>query len=318
MTASAHCVTTVRQSCSRCRGVGFIGRNEIQVVKSYLNIGELQDKLKGFSHRVLRSDCHDLPPKIRQKVYLDLPPETRRVYDELRTTFITELKSGGIVTAPMVLTRYLRLQQVASGFLPVEKQLIACPACLGGDENCLACDGIGVMEDAADQGVEAIGPVNARLNALTEQLEKLSGQCIIWTRFIYDADLVMNWMKKSGRIAVRYDGTVKNDERARNVVAFQQGSAQYFVGSPRAGGRGLDLPADVVVYYSHMWSLRTRLQSEDRAQSLKRALAGEDQASVLYLDLIAAETVDEKIVAALREGKQLSDLITGDKVEEWL
>ena len=35
----------------------------IQVVDAFQNLGELSDKVKGFSYRVLKEDCLDLPPK---------------------------------------------------------------------------------------------------------------------------------------------------------------------------------------------------------------------------------------------------------------
>ena len=35
----------------------------IQVVDYFKNLSELSDKLKGFSYRVLKEDCLDLPPK---------------------------------------------------------------------------------------------------------------------------------------------------------------------------------------------------------------------------------------------------------------
>ena len=34
-----------------------------QIVVGYQNLGELSDKLKPFSHRVLKDDCLDLPEK---------------------------------------------------------------------------------------------------------------------------------------------------------------------------------------------------------------------------------------------------------------
>ena len=35
----------------------------IQVVDEFKNLGELSETLKGFSDRVLKEDCLDLPPK---------------------------------------------------------------------------------------------------------------------------------------------------------------------------------------------------------------------------------------------------------------
>jgi hypothetical protein len=49
-----------------------------------------------------------------------------------------------------------------------------------------------------------------------------------------------------------------------------------------------------VIYYSNGYDLEKRLQSEDRAHRIGQ------KKSVTYVDLIAAKTVDEKIVKALR------------------
>ncbi len=112
---------------------------------------------------------------------------------------------------------------------------------------------------------------------------------------------------------VRFDGGVSQETREINKRAFQDGNARLLLGNQRAGGRGHDLSAaDWVCYYSHDWSLRWRLQSEDRAQSLKR------RDSVLYIDLVAEGTVDEKIIDALRSNRRLSDLIAGDPQGDWI
>ena len=112
---------------------------------------------------------------------------------------------------------------------------------------------------------------------------------------------------------VRYDGSVVGDAREAAKAAFQTGAARILIGNSRAGGRGIDLSAaNWMYYYSHDWSLPRRLQSEDRAQSLKK------RDSVLYLDCIALDSVDEKIIKALRAGKSLSDLVTGDPKGDWI
>jgi hypothetical protein len=39
---------------------------------------------------------------------------------------------------------------------------------------------------------------------------------------------------------------------------------------------------------------------------------------VLYIDLRARKTIDKKVIAALREKKNLADLVTGDTLRDWL
>lgn len=271
------------------------GPRSVDVVTGYQHLDELQERTQRFSMRVTRDQCEDLPPKIYQKVYFDLSPEARKVYDTLRAAGIAELKSGGVVTVALILTLYLRLQQVASGYLPIAVEI--------DDDD----------EITTRSRVEQIGTKNARLTAFIESVEKLPGQGIIWCRFTQDVDDIMQAAREHDIAAVRYDGLVAAADKATAVERFQGGAARWFVAKPRSAGRGHDLAAaNWVSYYSHDWSLRMRLQSEDRAQSLKKHDA------VLYIDFIANDTVDDKIVAALREKKNLSDIITGDEVENWL
>ena len=48
---------------------------QIQVVNGFKNLGELSDKLKDFSYRVLKEDCLDLPDKIFIKRQITLTPD---------------------------------------------------------------------------------------------------------------------------------------------------------------------------------------------------------------------------------------------------
>ena len=56
----------------------------IQVVKKFVNLGELSETLKNFSYRVLKEDCLDLPPKNWIKRYITLTPDQFKVYDQMK------------------------------------------------------------------------------------------------------------------------------------------------------------------------------------------------------------------------------------------
>jgi SNF2 family DNA or RNA helicase len=66
------------------------------------------------------------------------------------------------------------------------------------------------------------------------------------------------------------------------------------------------------VYYSTDWKLEDRLQSEDRAHRIGQ------KKNVLYIDLIAQDTIDEDVVEALRRKKNMADYITRDRVRAML
>ena len=252
-----------------------------EVVVAYRNLNELQSILAPVSSRVLKEDALDLPPKIYTKRYFELSAEQVRVYREIRDEAIALLASGAIVTAPLAVTRLLRLQQVTSNYLPTE-----------------------------DEPATDIGTHNPRLDCLAELLEEMQGQAIIWARFRRDIDQIMALL---GDKAVRYDGAVNSDDRVANKNKFQAGEAQYFVGNPAAGATGLTLTAArSVIYYTNSFRLEDRLQSEDRAHRIGQNFP------VQYIDIVAPGTVDVHIVAALRDKVNVAASVTGDQLREWI
>ena len=63
----------------------------IQVVHKFQNIGELSDKLKGFSYRVLKEDCLDLPDKIYIKRNIALTSEQLKLYQQIKVSRFMEI-----------------------------------------------------------------------------------------------------------------------------------------------------------------------------------------------------------------------------------
>ena len=72
------------------------------------------------------------------------------------------------------------------------------------------------------------------------------------------------------------------------------------------------MKASTVVYYSNNYDLEKRLQSEDRAHRIGQVN------KVTYIDLICENTVDEKIVKALKSKINIANEILGEELREWL
>jgi Mesyanzhinovviridae DNA helicase len=253
----------------------------------YKHLDELKERIASVSYRKLKKECLDLPEKIFAKRYFELSPDVRKVYDRLRSEFIIQIKeSDDPVVVPMVLTRMLRLQQVASGYLP---------------------------SDNNDDPAYKIPGDNARLETLAEVIGNTHDKVVVWCRFRPECEEVSALLQKEFGKTLRYDGSVPNKERDKVEHDFRFGDAKYLVATQRAGGRGNNWQAaGLVVYYSNTFSLEDRLQTEDRTH---RIGMGDH---VEYLDLIAMDTGDERIVAALREYKEIADLINGDNAQEWI
>ena len=86
----------------------------IQVVHAFQNLAELSDKLKGFSYRVLKEDCLDLPPKNFIKRHIVLNSRTKKIYEQMKKTAIAFL-NGKVTSTMTVLTQLMRLHQITCG-----------------------------------------------------------------------------------------------------------------------------------------------------------------------------------------------------------
>jgi SNF2 family DNA or RNA helicase len=81
-------------------------------------------------------------------------------------------------------------------------------------------------------------------------------------------------------------------------------NCRFFVGTPHCGGKGLTLnKANYVIYYSNSFKLEDRLQSEDRCHRIGQT------SNVTYIDLMSPDTVDEKIIKALKDKQSMADRI---------
>jgi SNF2 family DNA or RNA helicase len=159
---------------------------------------------------------------------------------------------------------------------------------------------------------------NPRLDAVLELLEEAGDQkVIIWANFVHSIKLLKNGIgKEFGAEKVAYiSGEVPALKRQEIVEQFQdpESPLKYLVMQTRTGGYGLTLTAaTLVIYHDNDWSLEVRLQSEDRAHRIGQ------KNNVTYIDLVAPDTVEEKITAALLQKQELADRITGDKLRQLL
>ena len=256
----------------------------IQVVHRFQNIGELSDKLKDFSYRVLKEDCLDLPDKIYVKRNITLTPEQAKVYRQMKTTALAVL-NGKQVTSATVLTQLMRLHQITCGHF--------------------------TADDGTTQLVK-----NNRITELMNVLEETEGKAIIWANYQHDISEIKNAIIKEygPESVVDYYGLTPQDQRQDNIKRFQQDpECRFLLGTPQTGGYGITLTAaNTVIYYSNGYDLEKRLQSEDRAHRIGQKKA------VTYVDITCEDTVDEKITKALRKKINIASEVLGEELRDWI
>ena len=282
-------------------------RTHYQKLKGYQNLDHLAKRIAPYSFRLTAAEAApDLPERSYTKWYFPLSPAQREVYTNLKTEYLHEFGGGREVEATHVLTRMLRLQQVAAGYVPVATWAGA----IFDERDDESNDAQTAMN--VEEPYEQITP-NARIDAFRECVQHYRRlPMIVWIRFKYDLMLISNVLAEAGLVVAPYYGT--DATRHSAVRAFQDGQADAFVGDPTSGGRALTLTrAKVMVYYTHYFGLRKRIQSELRFHRIGQTHP------VLVVDLVAQQTVDEKIVASHVAKQSLSDQM-GQMVqaEAWL
>lgn len=265
---------------------GYNGKTdrEFDQCVGYKNLEILAKLVKSMSSRVLKEDVLDLPAKLYSYAGFEMTSKQWKLYKELEDEFMCCLE-GEMIFTPLAITRLLRLQQVACGYLPT------------GDEN--EC--------------HLIDEKNPRLRMLNEITQDLPHKAIIWARFIKDIDLICDML---GDAAVRWDGTVNEDQREVNKLRFKTepvDKVQFIVATPDSMGEGHTFnEALTTIYYSNSFKMKERHQSEDRNHR-----AGQEN-HVNYIDIVADNTKDVDIIAALRKKFDDASTIIDGRIRKWL
>jgi non-specific serine/threonine protein kinase len=98
--------------------------------------------------------------------------------------------------------------------------------------------------------------------------------------------------------------TGNTPDRQKPIDAFQQGRADVFLISLKAGGAGLNLTgADTVIHYDPWWNPAAQAQATDRAHRIGQTKP------VFVHDLIAAGSVEERMLTLQRRKRALANAI---------
>ena len=266
------------------RKINVSGR-QVEIVVGYRNLGELSDKIKPFSHRVLKDDCLDLPPKTYMKRTIQLTEEQRKVYKQMKDIALATL-NGKLTTTHNVITQLMRLHQITCGHFK--------------------------SDDGQTQKI-----ASNRLDELMDVLSEMEGKAVIWAHYRYDIEVIVEAIKKEygDKSVVTYYGDTSTDDRQKAIKLIQdpESPVRFIVGTPQTGGYGITLTgASTMIYYSNGYDLEKRQQSEARIDRIGQTK------NMTYIDIIAEGTVDEKIVKALRTKVNIATEVMGEELKDWI
>ena len=267
-----------------CRKINVSGRS-VEIVVGYRNLAELSEKLKPFSYRVLKDDCLDLPKKTFMKRTVELTAEQKKVNNQMKQESIAFL-NGKMVTSATVITQLMRLHQITCGHFKSND---------------------GTVQDLK----------NNRISELLDIIQEVEGKAVIWAHYRHDIEKIVEAIsKKYGEnTVVTYFGDTSTEDRQKAIKKIQdkESPVRFIVGTPQTGGYGITLTgASTMIYYSNGYDLEKRMQSEARIDRI-----GQEK-PMTYIDIMAEDTIDDKIVKSLRNKVNIATEIMGEELKAWI
>ena len=295
---------------------GFIaktpwGDHPTQVLK-WVNLEDLQQRMAPYVLRRLKADCLDLPAKL-PPVALSVPLEDRtwQVYQQMKAEMVAWLGSS-VSSASIAIVKIMRLAQITSGFVggiesleDLDGEPDDSPWTEGPRQALKQGDWKRISHEKQDAYLTWL---NARLD------EDPNAKILTWSRFRPEVATLLTALPSTverGVIWGAHAGKRKAEERTHALRLLDPRTAPkgpvVVVGTPATGSMGLNLTAAaIVMYMSNDWSLKTRLQSEDRTHR-----PGQTR-NVSYFDLVATgpkgqKTIDHRVIGALRTKQNLAE-----------
>jgi SNF2 family DNA or RNA helicase len=220
----------------------------------------------------------DLPPKTEQLRPVELSEAQRDLYESIRLSAHADVRNairgkGLSASAITILDALMKLRQVCC-----DPRLVRLPSA---------------------QSVEQSAKRELFFEMLTLQLSQ-GRTVLVFSQFARMLAILSEGLLERGIRHVTLTGQV--NDRQRRVDAFQNGDADVFLISLKAGGTGLTLTrADTVIHYDPWWNAAAQLQATDRAYRIGQTRP------VFVHSLVVAGSVEERIVALQQRKRFLSD-----------
>lgn len=253
----------------------FGGPSGYEVLR-YVNLKWMMRRMRRFVY--IEKYVPSRPPSVTP-LYFHLTGKGLSAYAEMERESVLEV-GGETVISPIVLSRHLRCQQIAGGWVKT------------------------------DSGYKRVG--RDKLTMATERFNDYRdndiSKVVVGCRFLPELADAARAAKASGYATLIFHGGLSQEGRERRIAAFQRtGQPCAFIAQVATGSMGIDLSsADTMLFYSLSESYLTHAQFSARIEKYK-------ETRVLQYDyLIARGTRDEVTYTALQQKKDVAELLATD------
>lgn len=242
---------------------------------AWLNMKELIDKAHSVAYRVTKDDALDLPEETDVAIPIQLEKDAIKAYESVLEGEL-KLSKSNTVSIKSILTKFLRLQQITGGFIK------------------------------GDKAAKYINVSNSKLDTLEELVETLISQnqkVVIMAKFTAEIDAICKMLKKKKIETAVITGKTKDRDAER--IKFQTNpDCKVFVGQIQATSMGITLTAaSTMIFYSLTFNYADYIQAKARIHRIGQTN------KCTYIHLLAKNTIDEYILNALKNKKDLANAV---------
>lgn len=246
-------------------------------------LAKLNYQIKPFILRRKKNEVSkDLPDKIENNIYLDLPDKQKALY--MKVVKETEKELEELVNTEGYSKARFKILQLLTKLRQI----------------CINPNIVYTNYDGESVKLE-------RLTEIVKDLVQDKHKILIFSSFKTVIDSVKEIFDKESISNYVIAGDVKSKTRMELVDKFNSDDTNCFLITLKSGGTGLNLTsADIVIHLDIWWNPQAENQATDRAHRIGQTK------NVTVIKLITRGTIEEKIIELQEKKKKLSDnLIEG-------
>lgn len=241
---------------------------------------QIYKKLKPLVLRMAAEDYLEMPQLIENDIKVDLPAEARRIYDTLEDALYVEIKSKTVVAANAAVAS-MKCRQVANGGVYVDDAMSA------------------LMEWKKSTKRDWVTVHEEKTEAVADLMDELQGEPLL---VAYDFEHDLTRLKaRLGKNTPHIGGGTTTRQANELETLWNAGKLPVLLGHPQSLAHGLNLQGSGrhVVWHSLTWNY------ELYDQFIRRVFRqGQKSKQVFVHHVIAADTIDQAVLAALRSKRK--------------
>jgi SNF2 family DNA or RNA helicase len=249
------------------------------------NVDELHRMIEPFYIRRLKEEvAQDLPDKYYTDITVDLHPQQRRAYNQMRDRMLAWVgeHEDEPIAASIVISQLIRLQQFTCAHGEVIIVTVRYRKCATCKEN-----GYAECQSHEIPKLQLTEP-SSKLDTVMEIVnDNPNKQLVVFGQSRQVIEMLGARLESANVPAALLTSGTKDIVRPQIIRDFQSGRYRVFAATIKAGGEGVTLTAaSTAIFLDLAWSPAKNHQAEDRLHRIGQKNA------VQIIRLIAAETLD--------------------------